>query len=392
MNIKRFGILFFGFMLILVTPSYAFLSPGNMLLIFESVKGVFVNIFVFIIVNIMIVSVKVSKSYKKTFKKLMFVILFSFLILIIIVTINSVLIKYTRLSHLNINSEIEQEIDYFIADGWRQDFESQKTEYQPDLINSKFHEVIEKYSKKTDINKAINDNMTILASIQYELPNAIKFDFVRLVNLFGDRKAIESYTGFMNLSKNEKYVLVCYFGFFSRRASVILNYYGYNTTYARLKEFDANITELDYDFYSIAKKNSIVVTDFVPDNTKSNYIFITFEYQNQYVLLNEFLLNSVDNKIIAISYKDIKPFMTNYTIHESKLINLDENILIFDEPNTKIICQDKFHCALTVQFLQYHNVTKFKKIYHVDETGQVQTHNIEMIPIVVRKLHLYKWK
>ncbi|MBT4352305.1 hypothetical protein HOD20_07265 [archaeon] len=84
--------------------------------------------------------------------------------------------------------------------------------------------------------------------------------------------------------------------------------------------------------------------------------------------------------------------MTNYTIHESKLINLDENILIFDEPNTKIICQDKFHCALTVQFLQYHNVTKFKKIYHVDETGQVQTHNIEMIPIVVRKLHLYKWK
>lgn len=189
---------------------------------------------------------------------------------------------------------------------------------------------------------------------------------------FDQPEEIEKIMFEQNLTKNDQIVAYCEAGYFSSLISYLLSMHGYQAQYAKLYDLeDPNLLE---PFFGRSQNQIIIKNYEYQPNDKLSYFIINhsdqliFSYgDDQYNHLKDqmWIYKVIDNI-------DLTPLEKQNPPHLMELVNEENKNQIID---SKIICQDKFHCFLVKNYLAYLNLDQeIENIYCLDCSKKRYSH------------------
>jgi len=299
-----------------------------------------------------------------------------FLLIIILMTVFQFITKYSRLKKLNDPLLNQQEIEDYYKEKWESFVEDENRN-----VTELMHYV--------SVNDAIDGDYKILSVLSLNLSNVIKTNYFSLVHNADNVTKIDNYMSSLNLTREDNVVLLCHWGSTAKTVSIILNLYGYNTSYTSV--YTKEETELEYTnklnyAFNVDGNNDILI-DELKFHKKTDYIFFVFDKHDQYILLNHDLIDTTKDKIIAVTYNNVMPFMSeDYEFSSSHI--LPYNNVNFND--AKVICYLPIHCFLTRQLLNYYDIDVLK-IHKTYESPGFESYDITENPIIMDKLYIAKW-
>jgi len=241
----------------------------------------------------------------------------------------------------------------------------------------------DKYTKKVDLKDAFNDpDVKVYTSGRYKITNGGNIDYFSVRTLARNYNALNRYLYSINISKDDNVVIFCVGGYESRDISFILNFYGYNTKYAKLFDYDGNsvIDESNFNyFFNTDELNTDIVIDEITFVNPQNYLMVYLDEDNLFGLNNRFLVNNIKNNITVLTYQELYYSNVNYS---SKTVFFDEVSVrdILNRPDQEIICHRTLHCFLTRQLLEHYNVSSVKTIFKISPTSDLEEVFMDDIP------------
>jgi len=251
---------------------------------------------------------------------------------------------------------------------------------------------LQNYSRRIDMNTAFsNESFKKITYLNYQFENTVHSNFFEVIENYKNEKKIHEYMKNLDITANDSVVLFCHDGFTSKFASSILNYYGYNTYHATIYENSTtNFTFQEYIIGKYTKQNTDILIKEISFDSPQNYVFVIFDPNDQFILLNKDLLKNTKDKLISISVQKSYPSLSNSGFSPDKFISEKMLFSYLDSDDTQFLCYLQLHCFLTRNFIESHNLS-VDYIYQTYETSGFEYEDVIDNVEIVDKLLIYDW-
>ena len=344
------------FILLNAKLSSAFLSPGTLTLVANSIGSFIWGIIIIIIVNITLLFKHIKKKGKITLTILS-------LIIIILLLIKPAQ-RYNTLKTINqLNNEPYQimSLNQYLNN---KSIETNK----PDVYNLEkvgLSTVTDKV-KEISLEEAYDKGYKILCFHgvgRITLVNCTYISSYKIIKNAYNRIGIDQLMHSYNITRGDKITLVCDSGHVSAIDALILKYYGYNTTYAKLYKLQdlGLIKHFKYDI-NRRKINPLIDRPIYRRNKKYIYFLIMSSDDELFIFPDQVRTKfmSIINNITFVNIEDNPGVVVVLKgMNRSYLI---KNVSREDIKESDVLCKNKLHCFLTKEYLNYLNVS-VNKIY-----------------------------
>ena len=213
-------------------------------------------------------------------------------------------------------------------------------------------------------------SLELYSEDEFRLRNSIYISFSELWDILRGKGevGVEEYAFSLNITKDDKILVICHHGAMSSVASYFFNKGGYEAYYSSWVSID-NERFIDGSLLKQANKENYVLIDkFSPEKSDQNYIIFDFDTDEAHYLCNENLFltfsphyHIIKDNIVAV---EASRFGRKHFLEECDIAYSDFYQVY--EVNSKIICLYPLHCLLTQHHLYYLNLTRnIKRIYRV---------------------------
>jgi rhodanese-related sulfurtransferase len=315
-------------------PVNAFISPSTLTLVAASVGSLFWGFLVLIGVNIFLFFKKIRKRIR-----IIVLVLTCILLMAILLQINNKFLILKTINEYGIDSAInsDREWERFLKQFGGESGESLRG--LAELNIGKSFQFAGASVSPIKLEDAVRNSSYRIFSVYDadKLSPDVNYKKTRLCDLvlfpekaFYFNQMIEKYS----ISKTDKIVIFCDHGQTALSVALIFAFRGYNVSYATLTSIG------DLRFVNQNEGVDIFI-DVLNEEAADTYTYFVFGAEDS---LNEFAGNTM--------FIDAgNPAEVNKTSIR----------------NSKVICEDKMHCFLTIRYLDYLNITDIKKVYRINK-------------------------
>jgi len=327
---------FLSFLFIAFDKVYAFFSPNTLQLLTASVGSGIWQAIVFLLTAIVSLGIRVKD---KNIKRIGLIVLFLGLIICLILS-SSHFYKFKELNQLL------------------------------SLNESEFNKIYERIDMPTDkfvdLNKIDQLEYDSFKKVSLIRNRGIKLsDTTAAISLFELKEAIianksEKYLQAYGITKEDKLLTYCNFGWSSSLTAYFLDKLGYNVYYTKLNKLESK-DYVEFDGFSLTGTEIPIIASLEREKSDRHYIVFMFhEVEDEFC----------DPGVYPQEIRDLlkKIVVWPEATFEDEQCHIPE--VGFDEifvEHSKIVCLNKFDCILTQHYIDYLDLTKqFPKIFFIE--------------------------